>query len=120
LTNEKIRSKHEKISFNVSSILESLPPIKKSDLTPTEQKAYLNLSVEFKRMVESTENYLIAANKWSQSLPKRLANLGLTEEEWDRISIIGDNDKEIQNQVIKLIERLHEFDYFTNSKKDSG
>lgn len=118
MTNEKASSKPEKISLNISSILESLPSIKKSDLTPTEQKAYLHLSIEFKRMVDSTENYLIAANKWSQSLPKKLANLGLTEEEWDRISIIGDNDKEIQNQVIKLIERLYEFDYFKDNKNN--
>jgi hypothetical protein len=102
----------KKISLNISSILESLPPIKKSKLTPTEQKAYLNLSVEFKKLVNGTENYFLAAKKWNQSLPKRISNLGLTRDDWDRISAIGDNDKEIQNQLWQLIKKLEEFNFF--------
>ena len=105
-------SKHKKISLNISSILESLSPIKKLDLTPTEQKAYLHLSVEFKRQVDSSENYLIAANKWSQSLSDRLAIIGLTRDDWDRISTIGDNNEEIQDQVKEFIERLEKLGYF--------
>jgi hypothetical protein len=92
--------------------LDSLPPLKKSDLTPTEQKIYLNLSVEFKKLVNGTENYLIAANKWNESLSKRISAFGLTREDWDRIATIGDNNKEIQEQVKQLIKRLQEFGFF--------
>jgi hypothetical protein len=112
LNNDKANFKHKKISLNISSILESLPSIKKSDLTPTEQKIYLHLSIEFSGLVNKAENYLVAANKWSQNLPGRLSGFGLTRDEWDRISTIGDNDEEIQNQVMKLIDRLRELRYF--------
>ncbi|MHA2203110.1 MAG: hypothetical protein ACW991_05425, partial [Candidatus Hodarchaeales archaeon] len=84
---------------------------KKIDLTPTEQKAYLSLAIEFKRLVDGSENYLIAANQWSQSLPKRLAHFGITTDEWDRISTIGDNSTEIQAQVKDLLKRLEEWKY---------
>ena len=109
---EKTSSKQKKISLNISSILESLPPIKKSDLTPTEQKLYLTLSIEFTRLANDTENYLVAANKWEQSLSERISRFGLTRDDWDRISTIGDNNKEIQNQIKKLIKRLEDFNYF--------
>ncbi|MHA2224752.1 MAG: hypothetical protein ACXAC8_06085 [Candidatus Hodarchaeales archaeon] len=109
MKDEKTSSNHKKISLNISNILESLPPIKKLDLTPTEQKAYLNLAIEFKRLVDSSENYLKAANKWSQSLPRRLSLYGITTDEWDRISSIGDNSTEIQGQVKDLIKRLEEW-----------
>jgi hypothetical protein len=88
LKDEKTSSNHKKLSLNISAILESLPPIKKLDLTP---------------------NYLIAANKWSQSLPRRLSNFGITTDEWDRISTIGDNNTEIQDQVKDLIKKLEEW-----------
>jgi hypothetical protein len=94
------------MSLNISTILESLPPIKKSDLTPTEQKIYLYLAIEFKNIVDGSENYLKAANKWSQSLPRRLANFGITKDEWDRISTIGDNNTEIQDQIKDLLKKL--------------
>ena len=109
---EKTSSKQKKISLNISSILESLPPIKKSDLTPTEQKLYLTLSIEFTRLANHAENYFVAANKWEQSLSERISRFGLTRDDWDRISTIGDNNKEIQNQIKKLIKRLEDFNYF--------
>jgi len=109
LKDEKTSSNHKKLSLNISAILESLPPIKKLDLTPTEQKIYLYLAIEFKRLIDGSENYLIAANKWSQSLPRRLSNFGITTDEWDRISTIGDNNTEIQDQVKDLIKKLEEW-----------
>ena len=68
--------------------------------------------MEFRRLIDETENYLIAANKWYQTLPDRISSFGLTKDDWDRISAIGDNNEGIQNQVIQLIKRLEEFNYF--------
>jgi hypothetical protein len=111
LKDEKTSSNGKKMSLNISTILESLPPIKKLDLTPTEQKLYVSLAIEFKGLVDASENYLIAANKWSQSLTQRLSKFGITQEEWDRISSIGDNNIEIQDQVKDLIKKLEEWIY---------
>jgi len=97
------------MSLNISTILESLPPIKKLDLIPTEQKIYLRLAIEFKYLVDASENYLIAANKWSQSLSRRLAQFGITTDEWDRISTIGDNNTEIQDQIKDLLIQLEKW-----------
>ncbi len=97
------------MSLNISVILESLPPIKKLELTPTEQKVYLYLAIEFKNLIDDSENYHIAANKWSQSLPRRLSLFGITTDEWDRISAIGDNNTEIQDQVNDLLKKLKEW-----------
>lgn len=97
------------MSLNISVILESLPPIKKLELTPTEQKVYLYLAIEFKNLIDDSENYHIAANKWSQSLPRRLSKFGLTTDEWDRISTIGDKNTEIQDQVNDLLKKLKEW-----------
>jgi hypothetical protein len=101
-----------KISFNLSTILESLPQIKKVDLSPTEQKIYLRLAVDFESMSNHSESYLKAVNKWNNELDERLQSFGLTNDEWKRISVIGDNTKEIQDQVNELIEKLEKFDYF--------
>ena len=109
MKDEKTISNHKKISLNISTILESLPPIKKLDLTQTEQKLYLNLAIEFKHLVDGSENYLIAANKWSKSLPRRLSKFGITTDEWDRISSIGDNNTEIQDQLKDLIKKVEEW-----------
>jgi hypothetical protein len=109
LKDEKTSSDHKKISLNISTILESLPPIKKLDLTPTEQKVYLNLAIEYKNLVDESESYLIAANKWSKSLSRRLATFGITIDEWDRISSIGDNNTEIQDQLKDLIKKIEEW-----------
>ena len=111
MKDEKTSSDLKKMSLNISAILESLPPIKKLDLTPTEQKIYLRLAIEFKRLADGSENYLIAANKWSQSLSQRLAQFGITTDEWDRISAIGDNSTEIQDQVKDLIKQLEKWTY---------
>lgn len=109
---EKSIDTSRKISFNLSTILESLPQIKKVDLTPTEQKVYLRLAVDFKSMVGKSESYLKAVHKWNNELDERLQSFGLTNDEWGRISVIGDNTKEIQDQVNELIRKLEKFDYF--------
>ena len=96
----------KKISYDIPSYMDFLPPLKKLDLTPTEQKLYLQLSFEFQIVVDSAPSFQMGAYKWYQILPKRLQKYGLTEEEWERISNIGDNCEENQDQLNALIEKL--------------
>ena len=99
-------SSHNKISYNTPTYLDFLPPLKKLDLTPTEQKLYLQLSFEFQIVLDNAPSFQMGAYKWYQLLPNRLQKYGITNEEWERISNIGDNCDEIQDQLNELIAKL--------------
>jgi len=96
----------KKTSFNIPSFVESLSPLKQSELTPTELKVYLQLSLEFQIVLDDAPSFQMGAYEWNQILPNRLQKYGLTSEEWERISNIGDMSEEIQDQLNKLIEKL--------------
>lgn len=96
----------QKVSSNIPTYLSSLPDIKTLDLTRTEQKLYLQLSLEFQIIMDNAPSFQIGAYKWNKLLPSRLQMYGLTLEEWERISGIGDNSEEIQDQLSHLLERL--------------
>ena len=107
MTMEEPNNTRRKISLEIPTYLESLPDLKKTDLTPTEQKLYLQLSFEFQTVLDSAPSFQMGAYKWFQMLPKRLQEYGITNEEWERISAIGDNSDEIQDQLNELIEKLN-------------
>ncbi|MFX1283368.1 MAG: hypothetical protein ACFFB5_06920 [Promethearchaeota archaeon] len=107
MTLEKMSSTPKKISFNVPTYLEFLPPLKSLQLSPTEQKLYLQLSLEFQIVMDHAPSFQVGAYKWNKLLPERLAMYGITSEEWERISTIGDNNDEIQDQLVELVERLN-------------
>ena len=107
MTMEEPNNTPKKISLEIPTYLESLPDLKKTDLTPTEQKLYLQLSFEFQTVLDSAPSFQMGAYKWFQMLPKRLQEYGITNEEWERISAIGDNSDEIQDQLNELIEKLN-------------
>lgn len=96
----------KKISFNVPTYLSSFPDLKKLDLTPTEQKLYLQLSLEFQIIMDGAPSFQMGAYKWNKVLPERLEMYGIAFEEWERISSIGDNNEEIQDQMQELVEKL--------------
>ncbi len=106
MTLNKIGSTSKKISFNVPTYLEFLPPLKLSNLTPTEQKVYLQLSLEYQIVMENAPSFQMGAYKWNKLLPERLEMYGITFDEWERISTIGDDNDEIQDQLSVLVERL--------------
>lgn len=106
MTLEKTSSIPNKISFDIPTYMDFLPPLKKLDLTPTEQKLYLQLSLEFQIVLDNTPSFQMGAYKWYQMLPERLQVYGLTNEEWERISNLGDNCDEIQDQLNELIEKM--------------
>lgn len=86
--------------------LEFLPPLKLSNLTPTEQKLYLQLSLEYQIVMDHAPSFQMGAYKWNKLLPERLEMYGITFDEWERISTIGDDNDEIQDQLSVLVERL--------------
>ena len=106
MTLEKTSYKLNKSSFDIPTYMNFLPPLKKLDLTATEQKLYLQLSFEFQIVLENAPSFQIGAYKWYQMLPDRLQVYGLNNDEWERISNLGDSCSEIQDQLNELIEKM--------------
>lgn len=100
----------KKASFNIPMFIDSISPLKQSDLTPTELKVYLQLSIEFQIVLDEAPSFQMGAYEWNQMLPDRLQKYGLTEEEWERISNIGDMNEQIQDQLNEIIEKLENSD----------
>ncbi len=101
-------NKQRNISFNLPSSIIFPSPIIGIDLSPTEQKLYLQLSIEFQKALDESPSFQMGAYLWNQILPERLQHYGLTVDAWERISIIGDNNDEIQDQLNRLIEQLED------------
>lgn len=86
--------------------LEFPPPIKHNELTPTEQRVYLQLSLEFQKMLDDAPSFQMGAYQWNQKLPELLQRYAITSDVWERISEIGDRDDELQAQLNELIEEM--------------
>ncbi|MFX0207655.1 MAG: hypothetical protein ACFFDT_16830 [Candidatus Hodarchaeota archaeon] len=106
MTMDKANYIPKKISFNVPTYLSTFPDLKKLDLTPTEQKLYLQLSLEYQIIMDGAPSFQIGAYKWNKVLPQRLEMYGITSDEWERISDIGDSNDAIQDQLQQLVEKL--------------
>jgi len=102
----KINSGPVSASFNLPSSIIFPSPITEVELTPTEQKLYLQLSIEFQKVLDDSPSFQMGAYQWNQILPDRLQHYGLTIETWERISTIGDNSDEIQDQLNEMIDQL--------------
>jgi len=79
-------------------------PIKNIPLSSTEQKLYLQLSLEFQMILENAPSFQMGAYQWNLILPSRLQSYALTEDAWERLSLIGDDSDELQNQINLLFE----------------
>jgi hypothetical protein len=82
------------------------PALPNIALTPTEQKVYLQLSVEFHIILNKSKTYREGIYNWNLLLPDRLQTYGLTEEAWGRIAAIGDQDSNIQEQLTELLKKI--------------
>ena len=72
----------------------------------TEQKVYLQLSLEFRIILNKAPNYQDGMRNWILILQERLQSYGLTRENWDRISSIGDQDPALQKYLDQLIGKI--------------
>ncbi len=99
-------SESEKGRTHFFASLEFPPPIKHFELSPTEQRVYLQLSLEFQRMLDEAPSFQMGAYQWSQALPEILQRYALTSDVWERISEIGDQNEEIQAQLNDLLKAM--------------
>ncbi len=80
--------------------------VSNSILPITEQKVYLQLSLEFRIILNKAPNYQDGMRNWILILQERLQSYGLTRENWDRISSIGDQDPALQKYLDQLIGKI--------------
>ena len=89
---------------NLPKITNFPPPVPNIPLSDTEQRVYLQLSLEFNLILDDAPSFQMGAYQWNLILPSRLQSYALTEEAWERLSAVGDNSEELQNQIAKLVE----------------
>ena len=77
----------------------SLSPSKKDFLLDTEKKVYFQLSHYYKLVMLSIDDTATAFEIWIKGiLPLLLRRNGIEREEWERISDLGDNDSELEQE----------------------
>ena len=81
-------------------------PILSSPLTPTEQKVYLQLAIEFHIIINRADSYQDGVYRWSLILDDRLQGYGLTREAWDKIAALGDGDPSLLLELHQLIQKI--------------
>ncbi|MFX0120429.1 MAG: hypothetical protein ACFE9A_13695 [Candidatus Hodarchaeota archaeon] len=91
---------------NPHSSIKFPSPIKNIELSATEQRVYLQLSLEFQKILDDAPSFQMGAYQWNQILPIILQRYALSSETWERISEIGDQNKEIQAQLYDMIEEM--------------
>lgn len=83
------------------------PPVDSSELSPTEQRVYLQLSLEFSIILEEAPSFQMGAYQWNLILPTRLQTFALTAEAWEKLSALGDSSDELQAQLTDLVEQYN-------------
>ena len=89
-------------------IITSFPsPVDSSELSATEQRVYLQLSLEFSIILEEAPSFQMGAYQWNLLLPRRLQTFALTAEAWEKLSALGDSSEELQAQLADLVEQYN-------------
>jgi hypothetical protein len=96
----------EKPRRNLPKIVNFPPPVPNIALTSTEQRVYLQLSLEFSLILDDAPSFQMGSYEWNLILPSRLQSYAITEDAWERLSSIGDECDELQEQISKLTEEF--------------
>ncbi len=79
-----------------------ISPIKKDHLLVTEKKVYFLISHYYKLVMLSIDDTATAFEIWIKGiLPLLLRRYGLEREEWERISDLGDDDSQLEKELIE-------------------
>lgn len=108
LLKEPARERKNTLQLSSQLPLETIfpRPILSSPLTPTEQKLYLQLAIEFQIILKTADSYQDGVYRWSLILDDRLQCYGLSREAWEQIAAQGDQDKPLQLQLHRLLQRI--------------
>ena len=104
----ELNSEKEEIDLKTPSTLDFPPSLPDIELTPTEQRVYLLLSLEFQNIIDDAPNFQTGAYEWNQILPKLLRKFALDIDSWERISNLGDTNEILQAELDELTSRMEE------------
>lgn len=79
------------------------------ELTETEAKVYLVLSLIFEKVMDNEESYEVGLYQWQKLRPDILKSLGLTDDLWTSLSDFGDQDEALQERLAKLNEKYENY-----------
>jgi superfamily II DNA helicase RecQ len=72
-------------------------------LTSQEEEIYIDLTMAYRKLVSENEVY-VANEKWQKILPEYLNRFGITAQEFEEISQVGDKDILLQDFIEKKIK----------------
>lgn len=78
----------------------------RKSLTIAEEKVFLILTLLYRQIMAEASNFQIGYAKWYKILPSKLAEYGLSNDDWNRISEIGDNDPKLQKKIAAVEKSL--------------
>ncbi|MFX1537661.1 MAG: hypothetical protein ACFFDI_25975 [Promethearchaeota archaeon] len=100
LEEKPIKKRQAMKRYSIPTTRKSISPIKKDFLLVTEKKIYFLLNHYYKLVMLSIEDTATAFEIWIKGvLPLLLRRHGLDREEWERISDLGDNDSQLEQET---------------------
>jgi hypothetical protein len=63
--------------------------------------------LEFSLILDEAPSFQMGAYEWNLILPDRLQTFALTADAWERLSSLGDNNDELQNQLADLVDEYN-------------
>ena len=81
----------------------------KKELTETENRFYLVMSLIFEKIMDSEPSYQLGLYQWQKTRPEILQSIGLSDEFWTEISDFGDQDEKLQERLAALREKYENY-----------
>ncbi len=81
----------------------------RTQLEETEIRVYLVVSLIYEKVMDEAQSFEQGFYRWGQMLPQILEIFGLSEEYWEWMATIGDNNEEIQQRLEALRERYADY-----------
>ncbi len=81
----------------------------RKELKETEIRVYLIVSLIYEKVMDESESFEVGFYKWGKMLPQILEIFGLTEDYWEWMATIGDNDETIQKRLDDLRQKYESY-----------
>lgn len=79
------------------------------ELTETENKIYLLLSLIFEKIMDAEASYELGLYSWQRMRPDILQSIGLNDDLWTILSDFGDQNDNLQERLTDLREKYENY-----------
>ena len=83
--------------------------MEEKELSETEKKIYLILSLIFEKIMDAEPSYELGFYQWTRMRPEILQMIGLDDELWTKLSDYGDQNESLQERLITLREKYENY-----------